>query len=169
MKTVTCNGCAYDGACDLQKEKRAALRGMQITSVKFICRSRANVFHPGQPVIFTTFIADEDDGHRGGVCEVCYAGYAIQQMGTKLFGYIKPGADDISGEGIPFEARMGGFVKIPIRRVKPDESREAIDLALCRQCGAYANFGQCFKDHTFPPPPGSCAAEKTNLGIQEGT
>jgi len=27
MKTLTCNGCAYDGACERQKDKRASLRG----------------------------------------------------------------------------------------------------------------------------------------------
>lgn len=167
MKTVTCNGCAFDGACEDQKEKRAELRGLGLTSVKFICRSRANVFTPGQAVIFTTFISEEDEGYRGGAIEVSYAGYAIQQMGTKLFGYINPGAEEVSGEDIPFEARSGGFVKIPIKRVKADNSRPTVDLALCRQCGAYANFGQCFKDPTWPPPPGSCEAENAKSIVQE--
>jgi len=164
MKTVTCNGCAFDGACGLQKDRRTALRGMGITAVKFICRDRVDVFHPGQAVIFTTFVSNEEEG---GVHEVRYAGYAIQQMGTKLFGYIKPGAEEVSGDDIPFEAKSGGFVKIPIKRVKADDSRPTVDLALCRQCGAYANFGQCFKDPTWPPPPGSCEVENAKAGIQE--
>lgn len=164
MKTVTCNGCAFDSACDIQKDRRAALRGMGITAVKFICRSRADVFHPGQAVIFITFVSDEEGG---GAHEVRYAGYAIRQMGTKLFGYIKPGAEEVSGDDMPFEARSGGFVKIPINRVKADNRRPTVDLTLCRQCGAYAIFGQCFKDPTFPPPPGSCEADNAKSKAQE--
>lgn len=164
MKTVTCNGCAFDGACGVQKDRRKALRGMGITAVKFICRDRADVFYPGQAVIFTTFISDDE--YLGGVAQVSYAGYAIKQMGIKLFGYIKPGSEDLSGEGIPFEARSGGFVKMPIKRVKADNSRPAVYLSLCRQCGGYVNFGQCLKDPTCPLP-GSCAAENAKSSIQE--
>lgn len=167
MKTVTCNGCAFDGACGVQKDRRKALRGMGITAVKFICRDRADVFQPGQAVIFSTFISDEDEGYRGGVVEVSYAGYAIKQMGTKLFGYIKPDAEDVAGEGIPFEARSSGFVKMPIKRVKADNSRPSVDLSLCQHCGGYVNFGQCLKDPAWPPPTRSCAAENVKSSIQE--
>lgn len=66
MKTLTCNGCAYDGACERQQDKRAALRGLGITTVKFICKERRDAFAPGQPVIFTTHVVDEGDEYRRG-------------------------------------------------------------------------------------------------------
>jgi hypothetical protein len=166
VKTLTCNGCAYDGACDRQKEKRAALRGLGISSVKFICRDRASVFSPGQPVIFTTFVSNEWDGDHETI-EVSYPGYCIEQRGTKVFGFITPGVNDASGEGIPFDPKNHGFVKISMRRVKPDETRNAVDLSACSWCGAYPSLGQCFKDphHT---PAGACAKERSAIQEKEG-
>lgn len=158
MKTLTCNGCAYDRACERQNEKRAALKGLGITTVKFICRDRADVFQPGAPVIFTTFVANEWDEGRGCI-EVSYPGYCIQQYGLKVFGYITPGINDVGGEDIPFEPQKNGFVKMPLSRVKPDDTRVSADLSYCGWCGAYAGLGQCFKDPHYTPAD-ACAAEK---------
>lgn len=162
MHTPTCNGCATDGACDIQKEKRAALRGLGITSAKFVCRDRADVFLPGEPVIFTTYVADDYD-ERGGSVQVSYRGYCIKQTGTKIFGFIKPGEEDVGGEGIPFEPRSNGFVKMTMKRVRKDSSRSIADLSFCGQCGAYAGLGQCFKE-TYTPV-GSCAAEMSRTAL----
>lgn len=158
MKTMTCNGCTYDGACERQADKRAALRGFGITTVKFICKDRRDVFSPGQPVVFTTYITDDDGEYHSPVMEVSYRGHCIKQIGTKVIGFIKPGAEEVCGEEIPFEAKNGGFVKMPMRRVKPDDTRPYADLSYCDQCGAYAGLGQCFKDPHYTPA-GRCAAE----------
>jgi hypothetical protein len=166
MKTLTCNGCAFDGACERQKDKRAALRGLGITTVKFICKDRRDAFSPGQPVIFTTYVVDDDGEYRSGAIEVSYQGHCIKQFGLKVFGFIKPGTEDAGGEGIPFEAQKAGFVKMPMRRVKADDTRLYADLSYCDQCGAYAGLGQCFKDPHYTPR-GKCAAENmTRAGAE---
>ncbi|WP_428029766.1 hypothetical protein [Ancylobacter sp.] len=158
MKTLTCNGCAYDGACERQKDKRAALRGLGITTVKFICKERRDAFAPGQPVIFTTYVVDEDEAYRGGSMAVRYAGYAVQQKGAKLVGFIKPEEPDLDEEGFPFDTKGRGFVKMPIKRVAADPSREPIALSMCSWCGDYPALGLCGKDPSWTPDS-KCDAE----------
>lgn len=158
MKTLTCNGCAHDGACERQKDKRAALRGLGITTVKFICKERRDLFAPGQPVVFTTYVVDEDDEYRRGAMAVRYAGYAVQQKGAKVVGFIKPNAPDLDEAGYPFDTTGRGFVKMPIKRVAADSSREPIALSMCSWCGNYPELGLCGKDPSWTPD-GKCAAE----------
>ena len=167
MKTVTCNGCVGDGACEIQKAKRAALRGLGITTVKFICKERRDLFAPGQPVIFTTYVVDEDDEYRRGSMAVRYAGYAIQQNGAKLVGFIKPGAPDADEAGYPFDTKGRGFVKMPIKRVAADPSRQPIALSMCSWCGDYPELGLCGKDPSWTPD-GKCAAETLAFADSEG-
>lgn len=149
MHLNTCTGCKFKGDCDHAAHLRLALKGHGIRSVKFTCAKREPVFRPGDPAIFKTFISDPDEEHRGGVEEVAYAGVVIEQKGGKVIGFIKPGAPDIYGE-TPFEAKGNGYVKMPLTRVRPDPSREPVEIKTCRWCASnYAIDGRCDRDPNY--------------------
>lgn len=163
MRLLTCTGCVMNGACAHAPDLRAKLKGLGIRTVKFACKHRRDLFLPGHAVLFTTFITEEWDGDYGGGSErtqVSYPGHVIKQMGSKVFGFIKPGVDDASGEGIPFEPKANGFVKMPISRVKLDERREPADVTECRWCSRFIALGHsCEKDQHYTPP-GKCLADQ---------
>ncbi|MFN6952495.1 MAG: hypothetical protein ACK4NE_07865 [Albidovulum sp.] len=151
MHLNTCTGCKFKGVCDHAAHLRAAIKGHGIRSVKFSCAEREPVFRPGDPAIFTTYISDPDEEHRCGVEEVSFAGVVIDQRGSKVIGFIKPDSRDIHGEVI-FEAKGNGYVKMPIKRVRPDPSREPVEIKTCRWCASnYAIDGRCNRDTTYTP------------------
>ncbi|MCV9940880.1 hypothetical protein OIU35_31405 [Boseaceae bacterium BT-24-1] len=163
MRFLTCTGCKFNGDCDLAAVKRADLKGHGIRTIKFACKRRADIFQPGQAALFTTFVSDEDEAHRGGVMEVTYPGHVIKQMGSKVFGFIKPGAEDTDGYGIPFEAKVRGYVKMPLTRVKTDGSRDAANVDSCKWCGQHVGLGDvCGKDPYYTPPSQCLAADLTS-------
>jgi hypothetical protein len=152
MRLMTCTGCKLAGNCGHAAFLRKALRGYGIRSMKFACALREEIFRPGQAALFTTFVSDEDDEYRRSVTEVTYPGYVLKQMGSKVLGYIKPGAGEVSGEEIPFEPKANGFVKMPLSRVKPDDQRDDADVTACRWCARHIGLGEaCERDPHYTP------------------
>lgn len=149
MKLLTCTGCAKAGKCQRATDMRGKLKGLHITTLKFVCPDRAPIFLPGQAVIFTTFTCDEDDGYRGGVEQVWYRGHVIKQDGGKVFGFIPPGSLDLTND-VPFEAQYGGYVKMPLARVRRDSESADADVRECRYCAKHPGLGAaCGRDPAY--------------------
>ena len=162
MYMATCVGCKLRDDCEHRDFMRKFLRGTGITSVKFVCKMRETIFKPGQPVIFKTFVSDDDGDRHYGSRAVEYPGYCIEQIGTKVFGFIKPGEPDIGGFE-DFVPASNGFVKIPISRVRVDESRASITIHQCEWCGAFSSIGApCWKNNYTPS--GQCLADAGKEG-----
>jgi hypothetical protein len=162
MYMATCAGCKFRDGCDHREFMRRKLRGTGITSVKFTCKLRETIFKPGQPVIFKTFVSADDD--MGNALAVEYPGYCIEQIGTKVIGFVKPGEHDID-DYTEFEPKNGGFVKMPIARVRPDDGRPVVAIERCEQCYSIPAVGApCMRDpatqwlHSSYGPP--CLADK---------
>jgi hypothetical protein len=160
MKLLTCTGCKLDRACARADQMRAALKGNGVLSVKFACKDRQPVFAPGDAALFTTFVTDCDPNEMfgGRVVEVTYPGVVIEQVGSKVIGFIKAGIEDNNGEGLPFEPRGNGYVKMPLRRVRRDETRPPTEIKTCQWCAShYAISGVCNFDPDYTPK-GQCFA-----------
>ena len=144
MHLTTCTGCVHKVGCGHAAHLRTALKGHGIRSVKFACAKRQPVFRPGDAAIFTTFVADDPEDRA---VEVRYPGVVIGQKGASVIGLIKAGANDLGGEGFPFSPRGNGYVKMPLTRVRPDPSREPVEIKTCRWCASnYAIDGRCDAD-----------------------
>ena len=151
MHLTTCTGCKFKGDCDHATHLRAALKGHGIRSIKFACAKRDPVFRPGDPAIFTTYTATGGDNDE--TTEVRYPGVVISQKGGKVFGFIRPGIDDLGGEGLPFIPRSSGYVKMPIARVRPDPSRSPTEIVTCPWCASnYSVDGICHRDPNYTRP-----------------
>jgi hypothetical protein len=157
MKLMTCTGCKLGGKCEHADFLRRDLKGYGIRSMKFACARREDIYQPGQPVFFTIFVPYDDDERKSTAAK--FPGHVIKQNGGKVFGFIAPGTPDIYG-GFPFEARAGGYVKIPLARVTADEARPKGNVSVCRWCGNHPAVGaQCGKDPNYTPP-GMCIADQ---------
>lgn len=160
MNLLTCTGCKHKGACDKAADMRAKLKGLGVRSLKFACPKREDIYQPGQPVVFTTYVSERDGSGWGrDVTAVVYKGYVIKQYGGKVFGFIKPDTRDET-EGVPFQARSNGYVKIILARVQPDPTRPTVALKQCGWCGQYPGIGaRCDKDPNCTPASG-CLADQ---------
>lgn len=148
MHMNTCTGCKFKGDCDHAVHLRATLKGHGIRSIKFACAKREPVFRPGDPAIFTTYVTEDDPDDQA--VEVRYPGIVIEQKGGIVIGFIKAGAEDLGGEEIPFSPRNNGYVKMPLRRVSPDPSRETVEIKKCHWCASnYAIDGRCDRDPNY--------------------
>lgn len=146
---LTCTGCKFSGDCDHARHLRSALKGHGLRSIKFACAKRQPVFRPGDPAIFKTFVALDPEDRA---VEVSYPGFVIEQKAGRVIGFVKAGTDDLGGEGFPFEPRRNGYVKMPLARVRADESRAAVDLKKCRWCASFfALDGRCDRDPSYTP------------------
>lgn len=147
MHMNTCTGCKFKGDCDHAAHLRLALKGHGIRSVKFSCAKREPVFRPGDPAVFSTTVSA---GFEDMAYSVTYPGVVIEQKGGKVLGFIKPWVEDLTGEGLPFEPRGNGYVKMPLTRVRPDPSREPVEIKTCRWCASnYAIDGRCDRDLNY--------------------
>lgn len=161
MRLLTCHGCKFSGDCDHARHLRTTLKGYGIRSIKFACAKREDVFAPGQPVIFQTWTSDEADDENRPV-EVRYQGYAIEQRGSRVFGFITPNTHDRGGEVYAFEPRGNGYVKIPLSRVRADDSRPMGDVRQCDWCANHPGVGApCNIDPDYTPR-GKCLAKVIN-------
>ena len=166
MKLLTCTGCKFSGECARARNMKDVLRGLGIFSLKFRCPQREDVFSPGQAAIFTTYISDSNDTGESTARNVHYQGRVIQQYGGKVVGFIAPSTPDESGD-YPFEARCSGYVKMPLARVKPDDTRPAISLSCCRFCGSHFDLtGVCRGEPDYLPLVSMCLA-KAHEGISD--
>lgn len=165
MKLNTCTGCRFARNCDHASFLRKSLKGYGIRSIKFACAKRDDVFSPGQPVFFQTWITD-GDGEFGQRVKVVFQGYAIEQRGGRVFGFIKPNTLD-TDELYEFEAKSNGYVNIPLARVKYDKSRPNGDVRLCRWCGSHPGIGaRCGIDLNYTPR-GECLSQKINDALSD--
>lgn len=157
---TTCTGCRLKGECAHAEGLKAKIKGLGIRSMKFGCKLREDIFAPGQPVIFDTFANDDSEE---GWCKVRYKGRVIKQMGGKVFGYIKPGSGDLTVEW-PFKAKANGYVKMPLARVRADDTRDVADARCCDWCQSYPGLGaECLKDPEHTPAE-KCLADAINTG-----
>lgn len=158
MRLLTCTGCKFSGDCEHARYLRGALKGHGLRSVKFACARRENLFQPGQAAILTTYISTGDD--MDNYMPVSYPGVVIEQIGGKVLGFIRPGEID-STRCYPFEPRGNGYVKMPLARVRADESRAAVDLKKCRWCASFfALDGRCDRDPSYTPRDDCLAAQQ---------
>lgn len=158
MRLLTCTGCKFSGDCDHARHLRSALKGHGLRSVKFACAKRENVLAAGQTAIFTTYISRCDD--MDNYMAVSYPGIVIEQRGNKVLGFIRPGEMDTS-RCYPFEPRGNGYVKMPLARVRADDSRPPVEMKKCRWCASFfALDGRCDRDPSYTPMRDCLAAQQ---------
>lgn len=147
MHLNTCTGCKFKGDCGHAAHLRDTLKGHGIRSIKFACAKREPVFRPGDAAIFTTKVASDPNDMP---VLASFPGVVIEQKGSKVVGFVRPYVKDIGGEDFTFEPNGNGYVKMPLTRVRPDPSREPVEIKTCRWCASnYAIDGRCDRDPNY--------------------
>lgn len=133
----TCVGCAVDRkACQRLAEVRTSLRGLNITSVKFKCDDRRDLFQPGQRVV--ALVRYGLDGEQFGDN---FPGTVISQRGARA-------TVAIDAEGRDVMTNERGFGRFSLENVKPiDEPPQPI-CSTC--CGAGPDFVGCEPNSLYP-------------------
>lgn len=155
---ATCVGCALVGQCKTRPMMSAAIAGLGIKSLKFTCHERRDKFQLGDAVWFRFPVFDGhhwDGEERFTNCD--FPGHVSGKSGSKVVGYIKPGAMDKGGR-YPFEPINGGngYVKAPLARVSHRDV-PSVDLRYCGTCGAIPAFGEpCRADPEILEFAGQC-------------
>jgi len=139
---LTCRGCRYDRLpCARRDSLTTNIRGFGITSVKFSCKERVNLYEPGDLVWAT--VAGETEFYGPDDPETVYRPFpavVIQMLTTKAVVYIHPGSiasDDATGAH-PFEPRGKGFCRVTLRHLA---RRSGPRETLCHDCGLPSSFG----------------------------
>ena len=123
-----CTGCILQGQpCEARDAMRTALKGLNVTSVKWRCAARRTRVNRGDPVWVET-VGDQSDADLRGE----FPAVAIKDVGPKVLVFIEAGVRDRGGdvEFIP-GAGARGFCKIPLSRIT---AREGGKYELCPHC-----------------------------------
>lgn len=155
----TCRTCVADGACDAQKELKAAIAGLGIRSLKHHCPHRVDLFKPGDPVLVETWPSYDRSEDDDLPTRDTYKGHFIRWAGNKPLVYVAAGTPGEGGEG-DFEPNGNGFLKIALSRVKPRDGDPA-DVEACRWCAAILGVGQpCGRDPNYTPARSCLQAQR---------
>jgi hypothetical protein len=116
----TCIGCVSERQpCSIRKRVKASVAGLGITSVKFKCATRSDLYAKGDQVWAKTVDSYDPDGSTDW-----FPGVVVKMIGSRVVVFIAP---DASGEeGSSFDPHSEGFCKIPASRVRPRNTQEEI-------------------------------------------
>lgn len=151
----SCQGCAFAKArCEHRDTMRAALAGLDITSVRWRCKGRRPAFKIGEAVWALTVASIsggcDDDGtpYRDH-----YPGFVVDYRHTKVIVYIAPSASGRDYPKYKFEGSGGsGFCKLPLSRLS---ARHAEAEEICKACSQPASAGHALGWSCNPGPDGS--------------
>lgn len=136
----TCTGCSIVRAsCPTLAGLKAAIAGMNVTTMRHRCKARQPMFLPGAPVWVETYSNDikEWEPERGETpIYRDWPAVFIRQEGSKAIAFIQPGAlaDDDATAFVP-KANGRGFVKVTLSRVRAREGAIVEDISECKRCG----------------------------------
>jgi hypothetical protein len=116
----TCIGCVNERRpCHIRERIKARVAGHGITSVKFKCATRSDLYAKGDQVWAKTV---DSYGPEGSID--WFPGVIVKMIGSRAVVFIAP---DATGEdGFTFDPHSKGFCKIPAGRVKPRNTHEEI-------------------------------------------
>jgi hypothetical protein len=136
----TCFGCIHQGKpCTERDAVRERLRGLGVTSVKWVCNSRIVGFGAGDPVWVDTvsgYSHVSQDGDERPPRDR-FAGVVISVGATKAAVYIRPGTPGEDTE-CEFEPQSNGFCSIPFKRLTV---RAGEIETICKYCGWPSSAG----------------------------
>ena len=145
----TCKGCKFEGQCQEREMLRQALKSLRVTSVKHVCKWRAPIYRPGDPVKATLKIYDEHDG-----CDQTFKAWFIRQKsGQSAIVFIPPGSlSEEFGEDWPFEPRARGYVRCTYDRLRAGDHEPRMVCPVCREVpsitgdqAAHCNSSVCYR------------------------
>lgn len=136
MTYRTCTGCTHGhGFCAEREKVREQVAGLGVSSIKWKCAWRRPAFRPGDLVWATTVSEWQTSGDDGEPVINDYAATAIQNFGSKLLVFIKPGSFELDLEDgdYAFTPRNGGagFCKVTLTRIR---RREGVRENVCHYC-----------------------------------
>ncbi|WP_378952247.1 hypothetical protein [Mesorhizobium sp. ANAO-SY3R2] len=138
MTYRTCVGCVHGtGYCHERERVREQVAGLGVTSLKWRCGWKRPQFRPGDPVWATTLfdIAAASDYDDEGPVQQEYPATVIQNFGSKLLVFIKPGVFEYGLEDgdYPFSPKNSGtgFCKITLQRIR---KRDGVRENVCHYC-----------------------------------
>lgn len=134
MKYRTCYGCKFEGLpCAERAKMQAKVKGLGITSLKWVCDWKRPQFVPGEAVTAQIVIEPgfvDDYGHVARQETDTFPATVIQCVGvSKILVYIQPG--EIGPNGYTFEPNNNGFCKVPRTYVR---HREGPPEHVCPKC-----------------------------------
>lgn len=136
----TCFGCIHQGKpCTERDAVRERLRGLGVTSVKWVCKSRIVGFDAGDPVWVDTvpgYASHSDDG-EGRPPRDRFPGVVVSVGTTKASVFIRPGTPG-EDSGYEFEPQSKGFCSIPFKRLTV---RDGAIEEICEHCGWPSSAG----------------------------
>ena len=150
----TCRSCTHKGACEIQAEVLAAVKGLGISSLKHRCTKHEPPYRVGQAV--WAFVQDAPwsvyEECNGEPIRAWFPGHFIgvsSKGNSRALVVIETGAEPREqprrGDDIDFSpVHKKGICKLIWTRI---ESREAPDTPLCPKCGelkALVLAGECF-------------------------
>ena len=114
----TCQGCTHSKArCETKEAIRSRIKGLNVTTIKWICDARTPIFNPGDAVWATTWDGMPDENGSWEWTFDDFPAVVINQFGTKAVVYIAIG---IAGRksGSKFQTSNNGFCKIKLSCIK---------------------------------------------------
>ena len=141
----TCVGCSTPrGSCQTLDILKSHISGAGITSVKHRCLVRTTEFQPGDAV-WVELYADGPDDDDGFKPNALFPGVVLEQVGTKVKAFVRPGDPDMT-TNYEFTARANGYVSAPLARVRRRAAPKT-DLVRCDHCGGVpALSGRCDRE-----------------------
>ena len=130
----TCLNCAADrSSCARLAEVRNAIRGVNITSIKFKCGDRQPMFRRGQRVSFYWRYYDEDGSGEG--CTTEFVGTVMREKpGNRRFSIR------VDQDGEHYDLKPHDILKsAEFISVRPADMRalDEPDAPMCQLCSAY--------------------------------
>lgn len=144
----TCIGCRHKPDCEHLKSVKTRISGLFVTTLKHRCKFREPTFKAGDPVLIRTRVCSNESLEGEEPQVAIFPGHFIEQYGTKAITFIAPGTlSKCEHDPWPFEpfSNGRGFVKVPLARIEPDQSREPVRIQHCAGCGQRVTFvDECY-------------------------
>lgn len=147
-----CKNCATDHkTCKVRAALKEAIKGHSVTSLKFTCRERVPLFNPGERVIFSWRVFEQQ--YTDDFVEITdkFKGTVIRESAARR-GFVVRVDEDPSEHGLLPSAvfKNGGFAVLvkPACMVRLEEPPRTF----CGDCLAYpGETGLCFFSEKLSP------------------
>ena len=151
MSYRTCHGCQIDKtSCGIRKKLRAAIKGHNVTSIKFRCADRVPAYIPGQRVIVTWQWADEESRYYGmSANPVSFKATVIDENPNGKFRIYVDSGPCIHYEDHELTApdclEGNGFAKVTVAKLEPLDEPARI---ICKHCDCVeGQLNHCWNDN----------------------
>lgn len=139
-----CQNCAVDAAsCQTRQKVRAAISGLGVTSIKFACKERKPMFHPGQRVAFKWAVYGETGEYWDAEKVQCeFHATVMKEKGLRFIVRVDDGPDHLDGEISAKDTFNNDNLVI---KVKPSDMKALgqPDVAICQVCAKYEGEKGC--------------------------